>query len=496
VIDTAIESTERAPEPKRHRWIAAGILLAVVVVLVACDDINNVVRPDEPVVFTGADLPTLVGTAPDRIVAFAHSRPNSTPTWTQIPVQVDERKVVDFGQQPSNNSAPGADGTVYGTTPIGVTALQYADANTFVGPDNDATFDADDELVFMSDDGGGTPRASERTEPTGVVLGSGVRVQLEDSLDEGKRGWVFLFISDGSIDPSAGRDYVEYDFDLTSGPYKTTYKRADGPNPETSLVTTANYRVGFDDRWIEDEWRVDAGDATGADVLDGVKARFSLTTCGRSNVTFADAEGAFVANIDGPVRAIRSYIGANSGPLTQRTHLLYRDHERTVTDLRVHAIPGIMDFVDYSSAAIGMSYANSVHPGGVAIDGSADAITTGLPSWELVSGAQGSLMVAGQVETSIIPPGGTLDDIVDGFYDDQLNSPVQQCWGDAHFLGASGLTFVTGIPNTDPELGTPATLHATRLVRFAPPGATTADVETWANGVDTPLTRTIVGYVP
>jgi hypothetical protein len=477
------ESRARTERSRRsRRWLSVPAFLALILVAAACDDVNNIVRPDEPVVLTGADLPSLVGTSPDRIVAFAHDRPNSTPTWTQIPVQVDQRKVVDFGAQPPNNTTPGVTGTVYGTSPIGVTALQYADPNTFVGADPDPTFDADDELVFMSDDGGGTPRATERSEPAGVVPGSGVRVQLLDSIDHAKLGWVFLFVSDGTLDPSAGRDYVDYDFNLTSGAYKTTYKRADGP-------------IGFGDRWIEDQWRVDAGAATGVDILDGVKARFSLSTCGRSNATFADAEGAFVANLDGPVRAIRSYIGANSGPLTQRTHLMYRDQERAVTNLRVHAIPGIMDFVDYSTDATGMTYANSAHQSGVVIDGAADAITTALPAWELATGAQGSVMVAGRVDTTMIPAGGSVDTIADGFYRDELNSPVQQCWGDPHFLGASGLNIVTGIPNTDPAMGTFATFNATRFLRFVAPGATTADTAVWSNGINVPLTRTVEPYV-
>jgi hypothetical protein len=492
-----LSSTEgRRPHTSgRRKALGVAVVGLVALVAVACNDFNTVVRPEEPVVFTGNELPGLVGAAPDDIVAFAHTRPNGVPTWTQIPVQIDQRKVVDFGQYPGSNATPGVDGTVYGTTPIGVTALQYADAGTFVGADTDPTFDGDDELVFMSSDAGGVPRSAEKTEPAGVVPGSGLRVQISDSIDGSRTGYVFLFRTDGSLDPAAGRDYVEYDFNLTSGAYKTTYKRADGPNAETSVVTTDNYRVGMTDRWIENQWRVDAAGANGVDILDGVKARFGLGTCGRSNATFADGEGAFIANIDGPVRAIRSYVGANSGPLTQRTHVFYRSTTATTTNLRVHAIPGIMDFVDFSSDAIGMSYANSVHPVGVTIDGSADAITTAIPDWELATGAQGSVMTTGIVDTvGIIPGGGTLDDIVDGFYRDELNSPVQQCWGDAHFLGASGLSFTASIPNTDPTLGSFATLDATRHVRFTGPGATAADATTWADGIETPLGRAVIPY--
>ncbi len=267
-----------------------------------------------------------------------------------MPVQIDQRKVVDFGQYPGSNATAGVDGTVYGTTPIGVTALQYADPNTFVGADSDPNFDADDELVFMSSDGGGTVQANEKSEPAGVVPGSGVQVNITDPIAvAASRPPSTCSSRTGVSIRRPGQDYVDYHFNLTSGAYKTTYKRADGPNAETSQVTTSNYQLGFDDRWIENRWQITAGGATGVDILDGAKARFGLTTCVRSNATFADGEGAFIANIDGPVRAIRSYVGANSGPLTERTHVMYRDREETRTNLRVHAIPGIMDYIDYST---------------------------------------------------------------------------------------------------------------------------------------------------
>ena len=87
------------------------------------------------------------------------------------------------------------------------------------------------------------------------------------------------------------------------------------------------------------------------DILDRAKATLGPGVCGRSEDTFDDAEGAFIANKSGPVRAIRSYIGANSGPLTQREHIFYEQREDVRTFLRVHAVPGPWDFFDYSSAA-------------------------------------------------------------------------------------------------------------------------------------------------
>ncbi|NNE07222.1 MAG: hypothetical protein HKN20_01545, partial [Gemmatimonadetes bacterium] len=65
---------------------------------------NSLGRDRDPVLLTGSDLTGLIGVDPARIVAFRWS----AGAWSQIPVQVDERDIVDFG-------------TVYNTTPSGFT---------------------------------------------------------------------------------------------------------------------------------------------------------------------------------------------------------------------------------------------------------------------------------------------------------------------------------------------------------------------------------------
>lgn len=473
--------------------LTAGLALVAGALLVGCDDYNTVSRVSTPLVLTGADLPDLVGEDPDAIVAFAHERVGNDFVWTQIPVQVDERKVVGFGSQPANNNTPGVTGTVYGSGAPGPLALQYADPGTFVGPDTDPTFDADDELVFMIEDGGGKPRNDARSEPAGVVPDSGVRVQFDDPLDEDRSGWVHLFLSDGSISPDAGVDYVDYDFELTSGDYKTTYKRRVGPNPETSSVTTDAYTIEYTDRWFETVWRNHVDGASGVDVLDGNKNQFALNFCGRSNATFAAAEGAFVANIDGPVRGIRSYVGANSGPLTQRTHLMYRDQEIIDTDLRVHSIPAVMDYLDYSDAALGMTYVSSAVPDGVTVDRVPDAVGTDLPDWEYVTGPQGTMLTKVTYDTDIGAPGDFTDSVA-WLYRDEADPSDTQCWGDAHHTGVHGPWVVETIPNTDPLAPPFKVLELTRTVRFAGPQATPESASAWAAQVDTPLAVTVSDY--
>ena len=77
-------------------------------------------------------------------------------------------------------------------------------------------------------------------------------------------------------------------------------------------------------------------------------------------------------NKSGPVRAIRTYVGANSGPYTERQHVFYDRREDITTFLRVHPIPGVMDFFDYSPAASGMTYRNNFNQAGIRINGVPD----------------------------------------------------------------------------------------------------------------------------
>ena len=438
---------------------------ALVPLLAGCEPARSTIaRPDDPVVLTGSALTRLRGKAPNRIVAF---RVTPEKTWQQVPVQVDERAVVDFGAYPTSNTTPGTVGTVYGGAPIGRTALQYTDANTFTGPDPDASFDADDELVFMASDLGGL---APQGHPAGVVAGSAVEVTVEDPLDEDALGWLYLYETTGSLQPGAGRSYVSYSFGLASGAYLSTYKRAAGPNPESSTVTTARYSHHFGDRWRDDSLVVRAGNATQVDLLDRHKSRLIPGNCGRSEDTFNAGEGAFVVNKSGPVRAIRSYVGANSGPLTQRTHLFYAGRHDVLTDLRVHAIPGVVDYFDYSPAASGMRYANNRNRSGVVVDGQPDTVGAGRPDWELLAGTQGSIIQSHRLRTNLRLQ-------VTNHYLDDSTPSEPQCTGDASAFGASGPWINSTIADTDPRSGTTNTLRSLRSLTYLPPGATVADAD-------------------
>ena len=320
-------------------------------------------RPEDPVVLNADQVPRLLGAQPGKVLAFRYL----TDRWDQVPVQVDERALVDLAK-PKN------------AAPTGKTFLTYTDPATFTGPDPDPTVDANDEIAMMGIDSG--LEAPAGSAPPNTVVGSGTKVRLVDSVGDATPSYLYLFRQTGNLDPGAGRRYVDYRFQLLSGDYKTTYKLGAGPNPENSTVSTPYYSQHFSDRWVDDQLRITMPGAGGQDILDRHKNLFAPGNCGRSEDTFSAGAGAMIANKSGPVRAIRSYIGANSGTYTQREHIFYERRHDITTYLRVHAIPGVMDFFDYAPAAIGMTYKSDVDPRGVRIDGVPDSPTPGALGWE------------------------------------------------------------------------------------------------------------------
>jgi hypothetical protein len=419
-------------------------------------------RPSDPVVLTGANLPSFVGVAPGNLVAFRYSG-----GWQQVPVQVDERAVVDFS-------------TVYnGYVAAGVTNLFYTDSNTYTGPDSNPNIDSNDEIVFMAADAG--EQAPYFSHPAGVVSGTGIKVTIADPVDPGASAYVYLFRQNGTLSPGAGQQYVTYSFVLNSGDYKTTYKIDDGPNPENSTIATSHYKHHFLDRWKNDELRIYTGGATGVDILDRHKDLFTPDYCGRSEDSFCNGEGAFVVNKSGPVRALRSYIGANSGPLTQRDHICYARRQDIRTYLRVHQIPGIVDFFDYSPAASGMTYRNNNNTSGVTIDGNPETISQGPIHWELVDGPQGGLTIISNVTTNL--PGISPT----SYYLDDTTPPDTQCTGDAYAYGASGIWINQTIACTDPAQGCAGTLSANRVLYYDGPGRSVADAVTRHNWAENPV---------
>jgi hypothetical protein len=430
-------------------------------------------RAADPVVFGGSLVPSLIGVPVGDIVAFRWAN-----RWVQSPVQIDQRKRVEMNRvygKPANTTNP-------------VNVVVYADPNTFVGAAS-GKLTSLDVIVFMARTVGSTTPPSFR-EPAGVLHNTGVRVRVNDPLT-GAVGYFYLFRRSGTtLVPGMGHHNVTHRFRLLSGAYKATYKVDAGPNPENSVVSTASYTRHFGDRWLDDVITVKAGTATGADIVDRHKQLFfGPGDCRRSEDTFDGAEGAFVANVVGPLRAIRSYIGANSGPYTQRTHTFYDQREDILTDLRVHPIGSSMDFWDYSPAASGMRYSNNLNLNAVTIDGAPDTVASGAPLWEKVGGPQGTLTHVERLVTSVSGLSKT-----NYYYDDATNPTTTQCSGDAHSYGSSGIWIDSSIPNTDPHYGPAVTFRGRDTMYFEPPARGVAVAQKHSSQVSNPLTLSATLY--
>ena len=433
------------------------------------------------------ELPSqLLGIAPADLVAFRWNG-----SWEQVPVQVDEREMMTLNRI-YNGGYPGCSDPCYNppTTAVSqqrVTHLNYTDPETWVGPDSDPTLDRDDEVALMARDAGG--RTSTEFAPSGVDPDSAVEVKVTDPLYGGE-GYVYLFESTGGLDPAAGKRYVSYDFQLANGPYKsgaysdrTFATRAlengnsmrYGPRPETSEVRTENYVRRFRDRWLDDDLEVHRGAATGVDILDRHDAQFDTldASCVRTQATYRAGEGAFVVNKSGPVRALRDFIGANSGPHVQRQHVFYDAKEVINTFLRVHAVPGVTDFFDYSDAGIGLTYSSGIEGIGpvnlgLKIDGVPDPFvpfggTSGVDGWETVDGPQGGLTMPQRFVTDNVDPS------YHGNYRDGVGIG-RTCNGDGKLLGASGPQGNSAFESTDEAAGTSKHLFYERAIYYEEPG--------------------------
>ena len=435
-------------------------------------------RIADPIVITGADTPTLVGSSPGTIVGFRRT----SGAWAQIPIQIDERAIVNFSKIYHDPIA-----SFYGSQVNLVSTLVYTSTNTWTGADPDPKFDNNDELAFMARDAGNAA-APGTAPPVGARAGTGVEVHVTDPLAPANDSYIYLFnkIVGSTLVPGAHVKYVNYTFKLLSGAYKPTYGLTGANNLENSTVKGATYTRHFSNRWLTDQLMISAPGASKVDILDRNKVLFAPNFCVRSEDTFdasgpnGTAEGAFIVNKTGPIRAIRSYVGANSGPSTQRTHIFYDRREDIRSDLRVHAIPSVIDFVDYSAAAVGMTYRNSTNPGGVTIDGNPESLTAGANLWEQVAGPQGTVTYVTTSHASFTPS-------VTSWYEDNSTTPTTQCTGDAFAYGASGNYINATIPCTDPGLGCTDSFDTTRTILYEAPGGTAASADSNSSAVVQPL---------
>jgi len=464
-----------------YKWFSMRAVIPFIFILLlsylAEAQTSSLNRPHDPVVLTGNLLQPLRPYTPEQIVGFRFNQG----VWTQIPVQVDEKALLDivlpygdlsilFGIPPSYSNPK---------------TFLFCDSSTYTGIDPLPLIDYDDELVFLAKDAGGE---SDGSFPQGVLDSICTKVTIIDPL--GGRGYVYLLINDGSLTQNAGLNYITVSTDLpaTSG-FPTNLHIT---NYENTFVSTDRYSWHFSSEWVSDMLSLSVGN--GFNLLDRHKCFLSDTSCSRTEDTFSEAENAFVISKTGPVRYIRSYMGANSGPLTQRTHIFYQGRQDIITDLRVHSIGGFYDTFDWNSSAEGMIYKNDLNPEGVVTDGIPDAIVDGDIQWEQLAGEQGTITTIHRRTTTISED----EAVFTSFYDDNLANPVSNCSGDGQSWAESGISveFGDGIC-TDPLLfgckGSPyfRMLQTRRTLYLDPPFGSVEMASIYNQNTDHPLEVTV-----
>ncbi|MFT5358530.1 MAG: hypothetical protein ACI9KE_005769 [Polyangiales bacterium] len=354
-----------------------------------------------PVVLLGLQLPTLTETPTNRLEAYAFRG-----GWERVPLQVDERDlrtleaVYGPGRQIEESNGDALRLSFYTNDP------HTSDYETYVGVDGTAGLDNDDEVSFFLRDAGA---CGEQAPPT-LEQVAVVQVALDRAPDDVR--CVFIGMSAAGADPLTatvvqtfellnGMDLPSYDTNPSASTVRHPSCQGDlwsGANEEDSTVRTDLYERHFSGRWASDGLRI--GDS--ADILDAEELRVAGPDveglephCRRSANSFSNGRGVVATVKSGPVRAIRSYLGANSGPGTQRTHFYYPDREVVETHVRVHAIPGAFsEIMDLSSDAEGLRYLAPSVRSGVVIDGRPDNVPSDPNPWELVTGTPNNSDVA------------------------------------------------------------------------------------------------------
>jgi hypothetical protein len=447
----------------------------------------------------------MLGLAPDEVVGFRYINN----AWQQIPVQIDERRLMDM-------TIPYSGIPMFGTClfkseeNVVWDILFYTDPNTFTGADTtDLNFDADDELAFMAKDVGGIAPASSC--PGGVYANSKCQVQVQDPLNGGSTlGYIYLFEQDGSLSPDAGVDYVDYDYEDFGGNYKGTYLvcvfNGSNANPEDSRVTTDRYSMHFSQRWVNDELQVSAGNASNIDILDRHQFFTDVNSCARNEVTFSDGKGPIIAYKEGPIRGIRSVMGANSGTFTQLDVIFTECRTESRMFYRMHPGPGFYDVMDYNADVLGMTYYNNQIPNGVPVDGIGDQMSEEVPfEWELIVGAPGAIATTYTYDTDMSLgtkqqyEDGLVEGYVRAFHNDAAGGLNRRCTGDGKFYGASGFvlrsrectddrySFQTA-PSCMP--GEVRYFEHTRYQYYLAPQTTTSEAANYATFAKNPLLAT------
>jgi len=310
---------------------------------------------DEPILVRGVLLPERVGFPIDELNLF---RWNGT-AFESVPFQIDER--VDHTFSPGSEFA----------------VVQNIHD---IFNEDDGNLDDDDELVFLFESAG------ERA-PQGALWPEGADGLMHELSVQDVTGevtvprWVYLF-GGALTDLPATENFVNWD--LT----------------RTSSIETELYALDFVDRWLLLGYRVLAPCGDGGDLIDRVKGRAGVAVNQGETEELWNGGAIFLGGKIGPVRAVRYVRGAASGFNTVHHDIIYPGVWERNIRLRVHPLDNIWFYVDWLPGRVDTLFSSLDRRSGIAIDGSPENLGTVLPTWELVRGNGGGLVMLYDVPPS------------------------------------------------------------------------------------------------
>ncbi len=321
--------------------LRAGFIVCLIFSNPVSAETKTITRVDDPIVIECRDFAPLFG-APIESLSLMTLNGG---TWSPVPFQIDEKK------------------------PDGEYAFT---AGPMSSNDPDSNLDANDELVFMIKDIGGSSEAE--APPEGAL--AGVEIEITDPKD-GKKGWAYLFRFPGKA-PRSGIDYVSID-------EKALEKNRDRIVTE-HFVTEKNVDKCYPDFMA----RINPDGGMGPDLLDRFKIR-EVIMVPSLNLSWAfDLEEMItvknLAWIDGPVRVmyltknnvqVTTFITVEAPSYTTSTYYLNQSitpivYEQPrvsgiqafITSAMMKIIPDDrMDaYIDFTPAVYGARFFSSAHP--------------------------------------------------------------------------------------------------------------------------------------
>ncbi|MEL6941394.1 MAG: T9SS type A sorting domain-containing protein, partial [Bacteroidota bacterium] len=233
--------------------------------------------------------------------------------------------------------------------------------------------------------------------------------------------------------------------------------------------------------------------------------------------SFSTSRGVIVSSVDGPVRAIRSVMGTNSGIYNQQSIFFTKCRAYYRNDFRVHDattadVSQAYDMFDWSDVMNGASYSNSYNLTPVTVNGNQDNLNNNkLPEWALYEGDQGSIVINASIvkNSNHYTFGETLQDVVqregnagtawDAYYDDSGSGTTYKCTGDNRAYGSAGWVVYTNQCydyryNTQKcnLLNFPNEIVFNRTNYYLPPGEDNTSAERYGEYAQQPLQATVL----